>query len=117
MFIATFALSALLALVFAFAGGSKVAGNAKLLEGGAHLGYSAGSYKVIGGLEAAGGAGLLIGLWLAPLGVAAATGLVLMMAGAVISHARVKDPVAETAAPLVLGLVTAAALVLRIVTA
>ncbi|BCY12132.1 hypothetical protein L3i22_072200 [Actinoplanes sp. L3-i22] len=42
-------------------------------------------------LNIAGGLGLLIGILWRPLGVAAAVGLVLYYAGAVITHARVRD--------------------------
>ncbi|MGW4028607.1 DoxX family protein [Streptomyces sp. NPDC004838] len=118
MFIATFVLSALLALAFLGAGSGKVAGNnPKMLESAAHLGYSARTYQVIGALELAGAVGVAVGLWWAPLGIAAASGLVLVMAGAVISHMKAKDAFALTAPSLVLGLLAAATLVLRIATA
>ena len=59
--------------------------------------------------------GILIGLWLEPLGIAAATGLVLYFLGAIIGHLRVGDtknltmplpPLALAIAVLVLRLVT-----------
>jgi uncharacterized membrane protein YphA (DoxX/SURF4 family) len=46
---------------------------------------------VLAALEIAGGIGILIGLAIDPLGIAAATGLVLYFVGAVISHLRVRD--------------------------
>nr|WP_232838309.1 DoxX family protein [Streptomyces geranii] len=48
----------------------------------AHLGMSPGSCRIIGVLEAVGGAGLLLGPAFAPVGVAAATGTALLMYGA-----------------------------------
>ncbi|MFJ9941211.1 DoxX family protein [Streptomyces erythrochromogenes] len=63
-------------------------------------------------LKAAGAMGLVAGLWVTPLGVAAAAGVTLYFIGAVISHVRVKDY--ELAPAAVLALVAAAALALRI---
>ncbi|WP_046775523.1 DoxX family protein [Streptomyces yangpuensis] len=62
-------------------------------------------------LKAAGAIGLVAGLWITPLGVAAAVGVTLYFAGAVISHLRVKDY--ELAPAAALTLVAAAALTLR----
>ncbi|MFB8399644.1 DoxX family protein [Streptomyces yangpuensis] len=63
-------------------------------------------------LKAAGAIGLIAGLWITPLGVAAAAGVTLYFIGAVISHLRVKDY--ELAPAAVLTLVAAAALTLRV---
>ena len=59
-------------------------------------------------LELAGAVGVLIGLWLEPLGVAAAADLIAYFLGAVISHLRVGDTkgVAMPLLPLVLRLAT-----------
>jgi hypothetical protein len=48
-------------------------------------------FATLAALELAGAAGILIGLWLQPLGVAAAIALVLYFAGALIGHLRVGD--------------------------
>ncbi|MFF2009658.1 DoxX family protein [Streptomyces sp. NPDC058195] len=61
--------------------------------------------------KSAGALGLLAGLVVAPLGIAAAAGLVLYFAGAVITHLRAKDY--AVAPVIVLTLIAAAALVLR----
>lgn len=66
----------------------------------------------LAGLKAAGAIGLVAGLWLAPLGVAAAVGVTLYFIGAVIAHLRVKDY--ELAPAAVLTLIAAAALILRL---
>ncbi|MCJ1677427.1 DoxX family protein [Streptomyces sp. APSN-46.1] len=63
-------------------------------------------------LKAAGAVGLVAGLWVTPLGIAAAVGVTLYFVGAVISHLRVKDY--ELAPAAALTLVAAAALALRI---
>ena len=46
---------------------------------------------VLAALEIAGAAGIFIGLWLEPLGVAAAAGLMAYFVGAVGGHLRVRD--------------------------
>ncbi|MFJ4864130.1 DoxX family protein [Streptomyces sp. NPDC088748] len=63
-------------------------------------------------LKAVGAIGLVAGLWVTPLGVAAAVGVTLYFIGAVIAHLRAKDY--ELAPAAVLTLVAAAALALRI---
>ncbi|MFE7585970.1 DoxX family protein [Streptomyces gardneri] len=69
----------------------------------------------LGAAKAAGAIGLLAGLAVAPLGVAAATGVTLYFLGAVITHVRAKDY--EMAPAVVLTLISAAALLLRIASA
>ncbi|QES50254.1 hypothetical protein DEJ50_22935 [Streptomyces venezuelae] len=66
-------------------------------------------------VKAAGAIGLLAGIWLAPLGMAAAVGVVLFFAGAVTAHLRAGDK--ELAPALVLGLLAAASLTLRALSA
>ncbi|KQX09477.1 hypothetical protein ASC82_26575 [Streptomyces sp. Root431] len=65
--------------------------------------------------KAAGAVGLLAGLAVPLLGVAAAIGVTLYFAGAVITHLRAKDY--ELAPALVLTLISVAALILRIASA
>ncbi|MFB7586413.1 DoxX family protein [Streptomyces sp. NPDC056169] len=65
--------------------------------------------------KSAGALGLLAGLAVPALGVAAAIGVTLYFAGAVITHLRAKDY--ELAPPAVLTLVATAALILRIASA
>ena len=70
---------------------------------------------VLAALEIAGAVGILIGLWLEPLGVAAAIGLVAYFLGALIGHLRVGDT-KGAAAPVVPLLLSIAVLVLRLLT-
>jgi hypothetical protein len=56
-----------------------------------HAGFSVAAYRGIGALEVAGAAGLLLGLAVPLLGFAAGAGLLLLLAGAVITHARNGD--------------------------
>ena|SRR5215475_5315298 len=117
MFVVTIVLSGLLALVFLATGGRKVPGGSAIAEEANHLGFSVRRYQVIGVLELAAVAGLLIGLAWAPLGIAAAAGLVLLMAGAAVVHRRAGDPVPRVVAPAALGVLAAVTVVLRALTA
>jgi uncharacterized membrane protein YphA (DoxX/SURF4 family) len=117
MFIATVVLSILLAAVFVASGTPKALKNAKTASAAEHLNFSAGSYHVIGALEVAAAAGLIIGLFWAPLGIAAAGGLTLLMVGAAISHGRVKDKFSLTFPSTPLALVSAATVVTHIASA
>ena len=73
-------------------------------------------FPVLAALELAGALGILIGLWLAPLRIAAAAGLVLYFVGAVIGHLRVGDTKGVTM-PLLPLLLSIAVLVFRLATA
>ena len=58
-------------------------------------------------------AGLVIGLWIGPLGIAAAIGLALLMIGAVIYHIKARDTAKNTMSPLILLLLSATVLALQ----
>jgi peptidoglycan/LPS O-acetylase OafA/YrhL len=74
-------------------------------------------WRATGGLELAAAAGLLAGLAVAPLGIAAAVGVALLMAGAVLAHLRRGIAGRALTAPLVLLAVAVLATALRIGTA
>jgi len=114
MFIATAILSVLLALAFAQVGISKVSTAAdKMMAELGRLGLSIRLIRLIGVLEILGAAGLVIGLWIGPLGIAAAVGLVLLMIGAVIYHIKARDTAKKTMSPLILLLLSATVIALR----
>ncbi|ABL81692.1 MULTISPECIES: DoxX family protein [unclassified Nocardioides] len=71
---------------------------------------------VLAALEVAGAIGIVAGLWLEPLGIAAAAGLTAYFLGAMGGHLRVGDT-KGLAMPLVPLVLSVAVLVLRIVTA
>lgn len=102
MTITTIILSALLMLAFLGAGVGKLRRAEPVtgtLEG---LGVTPGLQQLVGALEVLGALGVLIGLWLQPLGILAAVGLVLMMLGAIIFHVRAHDTVKNSVGALVL---------------
>lgn len=91
MAIATIVVSALLVPAFLFSGGLKVAGAKQSLQIRDQLHIAAGLWLLIGALELAGAAGLLVGLWVPAIGIAAAVGIGLLMAGAIGAHLRASD--------------------------
>ena len=116
MFIVTVVVSVLLALAAAGSAMGKLTKNPKIVEQLTGLGVPTSWLPPLAVAELAGAVGLLVGLAVAPLGMAAAVGLILYFLGAVATHVKAGDT-KGIPAPLVLALISAAALVLRIATA
>lgn len=117
MFVATVVLSGLLTLVFGGGAVGKLTKMRTQVDTATKLKIPWPRYRLIAVPEAAGALGLLAGLSIAPLGVAAAVGLVALMAGALAFRIRVHDALpflAGDAAFMTLAGVTAT---LRILTA
>jgi hypothetical protein len=110
MFVATVVLSGLLAFVFGAGAAGKLTKARSEVDKATKLRIPWPRYRLIAVPEAAAAAGLLAGLGIAALGVAAAAGLVALMAGALAFRIRVRDTI-----PWLLG--DAAVLVLAAVTA
>ncbi|MFJ8910103.1 DoxX family protein [Amycolatopsis sp. NPDC102389] len=108
-------LSVLLIAIFAVLGVAKVLRQQALVSRTERLGFSVREIQGIGALELAGAAGLVAGFFWQPLGIAAAIGLVALLIGAAISHARAGDGIKDVAPPIWLALVSAAAAVTAIV--
>ena len=116
MFIALVVAAVLLAAMCASSASLKLRKDERSIAAiGGTVGVPLRLFPVLAALELAGAAGILIGLWLAPLGVAAALGLVAYFVGAVAGHLRVRDTknLAMPLPPLVLAVVV---LVLRLAT-
>jgi hypothetical protein len=103
----TTAVTVALALLFLLSGATKVVPNPRSLPVREKLAIPATAWGLLGAAEIAGAAGVLVGLSVKPLGIAAAIGLVLVSVGAVAAHVRLKDGL--HAAPAVVALVLAAA--------
>lgn len=121
MFIITILCSALLAIAFLGSGSMKAIGKPEIVEGLGRLGVSPPLVRTIGVLELAGAVGVLVGLAVPWLGIAAATGLGLLMIGAIGFHMRAgdySDPKFRGPAsmPLILLPLAAATVVLRLIT-
>jgi hypothetical protein len=104
----TTALGIVLAVVFALLGIAKLASVPAMRGAAAHLGYTTDQYRAIGALETAGALGIVIGLKMAGIGVAAAMGLVLLMLGAAWAYMKNHDAVARVVVPIALAAIAAA---------
>lgn len=87
----------------------------KILVAMAGAGVPASWLTTLGVLKAAGALGLLVGIGVRPVGIAAAAGLVLFFVAAIVTHLRVHDRSFGLAA--VFLALAVAALVLRLATA
>jgi hypothetical protein len=92
---------------------TQISGNKVILANMAHLGVPLTMLPFLATCLIAGGAGILIGLWYPPLGIAAAVGLVLYFIGALIAHVR-KGDVKGLPAPALFLILAAIALSMRV---
>ncbi len=92
----------------------KLIGLPKMRQSAAHFGVAWPRYRLIGLAELAVAVGVLIGLWWHPLGVAAAAGMTLLLAGALISHRRAADSGKEMAPALLALAITIAYLAIAL---
>ena len=105
---ATVIVTLLLAALFTFAASIKLLGVPQSLAIRDHLGVAPLQWRLIGTLELAGVAGVLVGLAWPPIGIAAAIGLALLSIGAIAFHIKASDRVVDMA-PAVIGIALAAA--------
>jgi hypothetical protein len=108
----TTVLAGVLVVAFGLLGSAKLAAVPAMRGRAEHVGHSVGAYRGIGVLELLAALGILVGAVLPVIGIAAATGLVLLLAGAVVTHLRNGDGFRELAPALVLGAVAVAFVVL-----
>jgi len=102
MLVVTAVSGALTALLFLSASLLKLTDQPQAREGQAKFGISAAAYKRIGVLELLGVIGVLVGLAVPAIGVAAGVGLTVVAVGALYNHLRVNDLL-----PAVMGAVVA----------
>jgi hypothetical protein len=105
---ATPVLAAVLVVAFGLAGSAKLAAVPAMRARAAHVGLGVRAYRRIGALEVLAVLGILVGAAVPVIGVLAASGLVLLLGGAVIAHLRNGDGIRELAPALVLGAVAVA---------
>ena len=105
-------LAGLLVIAFAVLGGAKLAAAPAMRARAEHVGFSVATYRRIGLLEVLAVLGLLVGAFVPLIGALAAGGLLMLLAGALVTHLRNGDGVRETAPALVLGLVSLSYLLL-----
>ena len=80
---------------------AKLAGHPKMRHAARHFGVAWRKYRLIGVAELAAVAGVLVGLFWRPAGLLAATGMVLLLIGALIAHRRAHDSIREATPALV----------------
>jgi len=108
------ALSLLFSAACLLPGSAKLLGHPKMQKSAAHFGIPWRRYRLIGAAEVAAAAGVLAGLWWHPLGVAAAGGMVVLLAGALITHRRALDSAKEMAPALLTLAITLAYLAIAL---
>jgi hypothetical protein len=106
----TTAITLALAGLFGATAAGKLTDHSMSLEMRDHLSVPATRWKQIGLLELAGASGAVLGLAIPQVGVAAATGLGVLSAGAIATHVRVGDK-PQAATPAVVALALSAATV------
>ena len=115
MFVATATVSVLLAALLAFAAIRKLSHRPEVVQAYVRVGVPEDKLNYLAITLLAGAAGLVLGLFWAPIGVAAAFGAVCYFAVAIAFHIRADD--AESLpTPVVIALIAAAALTLRVAT-
>jgi DoxX-like family len=113
MVVASVIVSGVLAAVVAVAALRKLSHRDAVVESYARAGVPEPWLNRLAVLLLLASAGLVIGTWWAPVGVAASAGLLAYFLIAVVFHVRAKD-VAQVMTPSVLVVLAAAALILRI---
>lgn len=110
MGIALIVLAALLGIAAAGSGIQKLRRDRRIVESMHSVGVTDRQIPVLAILELLGALGLVVGIWIAPIGAAAAIGLALYFLGAVISHIRVGAPRESIPAFILLLIAVATAL-------
>ncbi|HEY3438794.1 MAG TPA: DoxX family protein [Actinotalea sp.] len=109
---ATPVLAGVLVIAFGVLGSAKLAAVPAMRSRAEHVGHSVGTYRRIGLLEILAALGILVGAAVPVIGVLAATGLVLLLGGAVAAHVRTGDGLRDLAPALVLGVIAVVFVVL-----
>ena len=92
MFITAAVVSGLFAAMLLASAAGKLARQQRQVELMRHVGFPDDKMWLLALAEIAGAAGLIVGLFWWPIGVAAGIGVVLYFLGAVTSHLRIRDP-------------------------
>jgi hypothetical protein len=115
MFVATVIVSVLLAATLVYAAVRKLSHRPEVVQSYVRVGVPEEKLDYLAVVLLAGAAGLIVGLFLAPIGIAAAIGVVCYFVLALAAHIRADD-IANLPTPAVIEVVAVAALVLRLAT-
>src|ERR671919_1890260 len=113
MTVATAIVSVLLAALLAFAAARKLSHREPVVQTYVRVGVPEDKLDYLAMILLAGAAGLILGLFWAPIGIAAAVGVVCYFLVAIAAHVRAHDT-AHARTPVVLELMAAGALILRL---
>jgi DoxX-like family len=113
VFVAYAIVAVLLAAVLLASAGAKLTRQEAVVTGLTGIGVPLEWFPRLAALEIAAAIGLVVGLWVPAIGVAAAIGVVLYFIGAVRFHVRARDT-KGLPPPVVIGLLGVVALVLRL---
>lgn len=91
MLTASIVVGVLLSLLLLASASAKLTHQKRIVDGLGSVGVPLSMLPFLASCEIAGAAGLLVGFWYAPLGIAAAIGVVLYFIGAVGVHLRKRD--------------------------
>ena len=100
-------LAALVTLIFTLLGTAKILAVPPMRHLASEAGFSVDAYRRLGVLEVAGAIGVAVGLAVPLLGSLAATGLLLLLAGALATHVRLGHGPQKYAPAIVCGLLVA----------
>ena len=104
---ASITLAVLITLIFGLLGTAKIMAVPPMRYLASEAGFSVDAYRGIGVLEVAGAVGVALGLAVPLLGRVAAVGLLLLLAGALITHIRQGDGPRKYAPVIVCGVLVA----------
>jgi hypothetical protein len=107
-------LIALLAVAYVLPGSAKVLAVPRMQTAAAHFGIPWPQYRLLGVAELAAATGVLLGIHWPLLGILGASGMVLLLLGALIAHRRAGDKLREAVPALVVLLLTLAYLALAL---
>ena len=107
-------ISLLLAVACLLPAVGKLTGQPTMRQSAEHFGIPWSRYRLIGVAELAAAAGILMGLWWHPLGVAAAAGMAVLLIGALVTHRKAADSAKEMAPALLALLLTLAYLAIAL---
>jgi len=112
--IALIVIATILGLAATASAWAKISQRSDIIETLVRVGVPKRAVPLLAGLELLGALGLLVGIWSKPIGVAAAAGLTLYFAGAVIAHVRVKDPAKDITPAVVLFILATVTFILEL---
>jgi hypothetical protein len=115
MFLATVIVAALLAALMSYAAVRKLSHRSEVVASYARVGVPEARLDLLAVTLLAGAAGVLVGLFWAPLGIAAALAIVVYFLVAIAAHVR-SDDLEHVSTPIAMELLAIAGAVLRIAT-